>query len=341
MKYQQRGARTACVAAVALMAAGAAMAQSTLRGTLAAPQGQDVRGTVIYACDLDLGPECKLDGRAVREFKFNDEHGASTPFSLVLPHNKAGYGLTAWKDNGDGKIGVGDLLGVYFQGGQKLTPVPVPAEGIQLRMVVAGKDQAQPAPPFVAPPVANPSGTAATGQAPGSLGALAGRWQAGGKATEVEYGSEMVRSSFGLPAGQQMGVIGNGNGAQGSYAWGMRNSYKTYEVVREGELAIQPGGAFTWQSATDSKRSADCNRVIEFRMSGTASVQGGLLVLAIADGQQKTYHRGCPGTQISMKTESLAGQTRGYEARLDAGALKIRQVQPVSSISSSAVYQRH
>lgn len=175
------------------------------------------------------------------------------------------------------------------------------------------------------------------GQAPASLSQLAGRWQASGTATEIEYGSEVVTSTLGLPAGQQMGVIGNGNPAHGSYAWGVRNSYKPYEVSRQGELAIQPGGAFAWRSSTDSKRSDKCHRVTEFKMDGQASLQGGKLVLAIADGQQTVSYRGCDG---KAKTESLAGQTRGYEARLDGGALKIRQVQPVSAVSSAAVYQK-
>lgn len=170
------------------------------------------------------------------------------------------------------------------------------------------------------------------------IGSLSGHWQAQKKGKDVEFGPEMASSTVGLPAGQQMGAIGNGR--VGTSYWGMRNSYKTFEVERQGDLRLEPDGRMSWTGATSSRRSADCIRVTEFSMSGTATMAGDKLMLDIAQGQQKIFYRGCPGAKTSVQIERLDKQQRGYEVKLEAGSMKIRQVQPVSSVSSAAVYER-
>ncbi|TFY96653.1 hypothetical protein [Ramlibacter humi] len=175
----------------------------------------------------------------------------------------------------------------------------------------------------------------AAGKSPAGVSDVMGRWQVNGTHTELEYGPEVVSSSFGLPSGQRIGTIGNGG--VGSFDYGVRNGYKPYEVERKGDLQIQRDGKFTWTSHASSKRGANCFKVTESRMSGMAFVAGGKLELNIADGQETTSYKGCQGEKVST---NLSGQKRGYEAKVDGKVLRIRQIQPSSSSSSLVAYQR-
>ncbi|TFY97566.1 hypothetical protein [Ramlibacter humi] len=48
-----------------------------------------------------------------------------------------------------------------------------------------------------------------------SVADVIGRWQVNATKTELEYGTELVSSPFGLPGGQRIGTIGKGG--VGSY----------------------------------------------------------------------------------------------------------------------------
>lgn len=164
---------------------------------------------------------------------------------------------------------------------------------------------------------------------------LAGRWQVNGTHTELEYGSELVSSPFGLPGGQRMGTIGNGG--KGSFDFGMRNGYKPHQVERQGELVFQPNALFHWSSHASSKHGDNCFKVTDTNMSGRASMAGGTLALDIAEGRETVEYKGCQGKATS---ESLAGQKRSYEVRPEGNTLQIRQTKPASSSSSFVAYQR-
>lgn len=177
-----------------------------------------------------------------------------------------------------------------------------------------------------------------TAQPVSSLSQIAGHWTISGKAKELEYVSEMVQSTLGLPSSQRLGTIGNGR--PGSYDFGMRQVYKPFDVERRGELALDAGGKFSWRARTESQRSADCVRVIEFRMAGTASMQGERLAVAIADGEQTVTHQGKCSSNTPAKKESLAGQRRVMEVKVDQGKLMIRQMEPMNPVSTLAGYTR-
>jgi uncharacterized protein (DUF2141 family) len=117
------------LAALALCAAAPAAAQGTLRGTVHAPAGEDVRGAVVVACYAQNG-RCDYASphprsRAVRI----DTRGASATF--VLRGLEPGeYVLLGTRDvNGNGVEDDGDWVAQEAD----LRPVRPPAQGIELR----------------------------------------------------------------------------------------------------------------------------------------------------------------------------------------------------------------
>jgi uncharacterized protein (DUF2141 family) len=117
------------LAALALCAAAPAAAQGTLRGTVHAPAGEDVRGAVVVACYAQNG-RCDYASphplsRAVRI----DTRGASATF--VLRGLEPGeYVLLGTRDvNGNGVEDDGDWVAQEAD----LRPVRPPAEGVELR----------------------------------------------------------------------------------------------------------------------------------------------------------------------------------------------------------------
>ena len=95
---------------------------NSIAGTLTAPAGGDITGTVALAC---AGENC---AGAITD--------ASGNYSIDdLPPNS--YEVIAWKDiNQNQQIDIGDYVGIYTQDGQSATLVTPPASGIDMTLIV-------------------------------------------------------------------------------------------------------------------------------------------------------------------------------------------------------------
>lgn len=109
----------------------------SLGGTLIAPPGGSVEGSVVAACRL-VGDDCDEEDFFVVEI---EARGGEAPFRFDdLP--RGSYLVAAVKDtNLDGLLGEGDYA-AEFQG-----PIQPPATGIRLQMEVLGGEPPPPPPP--------------------------------------------------------------------------------------------------------------------------------------------------------------------------------------------------
>lgn len=106
----------------------------TLRGTLYAPAGGDVSGSVVLAC-YPVGDDCDEARSSVFEVGAT---GPSSSFALTDLEDVA-YELFALKDvNGNGEVEAGD----YF--GEVTAQVTPPRSGLELRMQVLSDDPSDP-----------------------------------------------------------------------------------------------------------------------------------------------------------------------------------------------------
>jgi uncharacterized protein (DUF2141 family) len=99
----------------------------TISGTVTAPPGGDVSGTLIYFCD-DEG--CYVGD-------FIEQSGSSAPYTIteILPGQ---YAIFAWKDvdGSDWPPAEGDYFGCYTQTGEQCDLVSPPASGVDIAMWV-------------------------------------------------------------------------------------------------------------------------------------------------------------------------------------------------------------
>ena len=97
----------------------------TISGTLTAPAGGAVEGTVVFTCSDEA---CTNSAEVIVT-----PDGAYTLANLQT----VAYTIYAFKDvDGDQTLNNGDYIGRYSQDGQNLTPVTPPASGIDITMVV-------------------------------------------------------------------------------------------------------------------------------------------------------------------------------------------------------------
>lgn len=110
-----------------------------IEGTLSAPSGGSVRGSVVAACPVEGGKANCRDPRA-KEITVNAS-GRSAPYKLEELED-ASYWVLAYKDiNGDGQAGDGDYLGYYGYPDDPKTVKP-PARGIDIQMqVLSGQNR--------------------------------------------------------------------------------------------------------------------------------------------------------------------------------------------------------
>jgi hypothetical protein len=133
---------------LAPFALAASLAQGTIYGTVFAPAGGDVYGTVVIACYPTAdGESCD---EALSGYVQIGQGGASAPFE-IRDLGAGAYLLLAWQDtNGSGEIDEGEPLALYSSDGVNPSLTSPPAEGIDLRFAPADapmdKAQAQPAP---------------------------------------------------------------------------------------------------------------------------------------------------------------------------------------------------
>jgi hypothetical protein len=81
-----------------------------ISGTVSAPEGASLRGTVLVACHI-IGGKCIESSLKTRSFRF-DTPSQSSGYSLAV--EPVDYGVFAFKDaNGDGSLGAGDYFGCY------------------------------------------------------------------------------------------------------------------------------------------------------------------------------------------------------------------------------------
>ena len=93
-----------------------------IAGTLTAPAGSDISGTIVGAC---VGESCIT---ATADASGNYSITGLTPGQ---------YQIIAWKDvNQSQQIDAGDYVGFYTQDGQTPAPVSPPASGINITLVV-------------------------------------------------------------------------------------------------------------------------------------------------------------------------------------------------------------
>lgn len=147
-----------------------AAAQGTIRGTVFAPRGADVQGTVVVACFVASGrcDDTSPHSRAVRI----DSRGPSAAYA-IRDLQAGRYYLVALKDqNRNGREDPEDWTGDHGSGG--LVAVRPPAEGIDIQMrggamaeperpAAEGSARARPASPSAPSPAAAPAAPGAGG----------------------------------------------------------------------------------------------------------------------------------------------------------------------------------
>jgi len=99
-----------------------------IAGTVTAPPGGDVAGTVVVACFENL-PDCEMLSTTV------NGAGAAAPYRLTgLPAGS--YGVYAFKDLDGNALDNGDYYGVYAPDPSEVAVVTPPASGIDIQMNV-------------------------------------------------------------------------------------------------------------------------------------------------------------------------------------------------------------
>ncbi|MBB6099357.1 hypothetical protein HNR42_002798 [Deinobacterium chartae] len=157
-------------AALAWSAPAVAAAAGTLSGTLEAPAGVQLKGTVVVACAY--GPD-GCDEQDTRTVVIGAS-GNRVTFSIGKLPERA-FKLLAWKDvNGNGEMDDGDYLARLTDAAGNDVSVTAPRQKLVMRATVLGSAQPQTA---RAP---------ASGEA-GGLKALVGRWGSVGASTGGYY----------------------------------------------------------------------------------------------------------------------------------------------------------
>lgn len=115
---------------ISLCFVGFVSAQGTITGTVYAPKGGDVYGTVVIACAPTLdADECDEERTGFVQI---GQGGESAPFEirkLTAEH----YLVLIWQDaDGDGEITEGDPIN-YLMDGPDVALITPPAEGLELR----------------------------------------------------------------------------------------------------------------------------------------------------------------------------------------------------------------
>ncbi|MBB6097194.1 hypothetical protein HNR42_000608 [Deinobacterium chartae] len=153
-----------------LLLALPALAQSTtLEGTLFAPQGGNVKGTVVIACVPDDQGGCD---EASSRYTQITASAAKAAFKVPVQAGTR-YGLVAWQDlNGSGAIDDGDAVAALLEG-QSFKQLSGPKKGLELCLSVQGAVQTQP----------QANSTSSKGAVPQ---ALLGTWVQG-SSTGVDY----------------------------------------------------------------------------------------------------------------------------------------------------------
>lgn len=109
---------------------GWASAQGTITGTVFAPAGGDVYGTVVIACAPTLdAEECDEEQTGFMQVT---QAGENAPFEI---HNLSAdyYFMLVWQDaDGDGEMSEGDPVN-YLMDGADVALLTPPAEGLELR----------------------------------------------------------------------------------------------------------------------------------------------------------------------------------------------------------------
>lgn len=104
---------------------------SSIDGTVTAPSGGDVGGTVVVACGSE---ECDPDVDGISTGAPVKHTGPSAPYAMAVAAGQ--YMVVAIKDaNSSGELDAGDYVGFYSTDGQNPTPVSPPATGINIQMI--------------------------------------------------------------------------------------------------------------------------------------------------------------------------------------------------------------
>lgn len=114
---------------------------SALAGTVTAPAGGDVSGTVVFACYNNDTENCFL---VSQDGVFSDgysgaalvgETGATGTYA-INNLQAVQFSLIAAKDsNGDGQPNAGDYIGVYTADGQNVTLITPPQAGLAIALI--------------------------------------------------------------------------------------------------------------------------------------------------------------------------------------------------------------
>jgi uncharacterized protein (DUF2141 family) len=131
----RRASAVAAVLVVVGLAAPHAAAQGTIRGTVHAPPGQDIRGAVVVACYVE-GGRCNYASPHPNSRAFGvTARGASATF-LIRDLAPGEYEVLGTRDvNGNGAEDAGDWIAQHGPVGSPSRVRP-PAEGIELRFAV-------------------------------------------------------------------------------------------------------------------------------------------------------------------------------------------------------------
>lgn len=217
-----RALRPAAALALLALAPTAAAGQGTIRGTVYAPPGEDIRGAVIVACFAENG-RCAYatphrNSRAVQI----EARGASAPF-LVRGLVPGEYVILGTRDvNGNGVEDAGDWIAQEAD----LRPVRPPADGIELRFTYKAPPGAA---AVSAPPAVRPRGERpAVPRAPGR-GGLSG----------VHEGVK-----------RQVVAPGSGSGVERGITWTPQRDWMTFFPDGRVYLAMPPHGLavpFDWE----------------------------------------------------------------------------------------------
>lgn len=119
---------------VALVACGGG--PKNIEGTLSAPSGGSVRGSIVAVCPVE-GGRISCDDPRAKQVEVNAS-GRSAPYK-VEGLEDASYAVAALRDNdGDGQLGEGDYFGYYGYPDDPKAVKP-PATGINVQMQVLSR----------------------------------------------------------------------------------------------------------------------------------------------------------------------------------------------------------
>ena len=106
-------------------------------GTVTAPAGTDIVGTIIFACFVE-GNACNIESENTTG-NIVEDSGSSVSFSVDLPPGN--YTVEAYKDvNGNDLIDVGDYYGCFGQQGDTCRIVNPGSDGIAVQMEIVTED---------------------------------------------------------------------------------------------------------------------------------------------------------------------------------------------------------